>query len=192
MESMTLHFHGPYSFFLGDRSLFHSDYARDEGVYLWVIKDRSADINYIHYVGETTCFAKRQKEHAIQILGLNYQILDPESAVLGKHVIVWNGMWRDKSMDAIGRALEEYPSISQLLLEYIKLIDVFFAPTKLTNEIRKHLEGCIGWNLRNKHPDHKFFYPDDNHIGTLPNKLGHKLIITSDEEILGLDNELEI
>lgn len=161
-------------------------------MYLWVIKDRFADINYIHYVGETTCFAKRQKEHAIQILGLNYQILDPESAVLGKHVIVWNGMWRDKSMDAIGRALEEYPSISQLLLEYIKLIDVFFAPTKLTNEIRKHLEGCIGWNLRNKHPDHKFFYPDDNHIGTLPNKLGHKLIITSDEEILGLDNELEI
>jgi hypothetical protein len=35
-------------------------------------------------------------------------------------------------------------------------------------------------------------YSDDNHIGIKYLKINQKLIITSDEEILGLDCELDI
>jgi hypothetical protein len=52
MEQIRLHFFGPYSFVKGDKSLFHSPYANSEGIYLWVMKDREKNRNYIYgYVG---------------------------------------------------------------------------------------------------------------------------------------------
>ena len=162
MVQNKLHFFGPYSFMKGDKSLFHSQYANSAGIYLWVIKDKKNNLNYIEYVGETDDFAKRQREHIIHILGLNYRILDAQSAMQGVPKIIWNGMWRDKTEDAAGKTLENYESINNQVMQYVKIIDVYFAPTKFPTDVRKHIEGCIGMNLRNKYPDLKISYPDDN------------------------------
>lgn len=192
MEINPLQFYGPYSFFKGPNYLFDYEYARSEGIYLWVIKNKKDNVNYIEYVGETTGFAGRQKEHLIHILGLNYRIIDKDAASKGELKIVWNGLWRDKSKEGVGTLLEEYPQISQHILDHISLIDIYFAPTNLDRYLRRHIEGCIGWNLRNKYPQYKTFYPDDNHIGTFPEKLGKIIIIHLPEPILGLDTELLI
>jgi hypothetical protein len=157
---------------------------------LWVIKNKKDNLNYIEYIGETTSFGGRQKEHLIHILGLNYRIIDKDAASKGELKIIWNGLWRDKSKEGVGKLLDEYPQISQHILDYISLIDIYFAPTNLDKYLRKHIEGCIGWNLRNKYPQFKTFYPDDNHIGTFPEKLGKTLFINLPEPILGLDTEL--
>jgi len=36
----TLHFHGPFKFARGDINLFHSGFAKSEGIYIWTIKDK--------------------------------------------------------------------------------------------------------------------------------------------------------
>lgn len=191
MEDISIYFNGPMTFLEGDRSLFQSKFTESAGIYLWVIKDKN-DINRIHYVGETFQFAKRQREHIIQILGLNYRIIEAISAREGREVIVWNGLWRDRSNQAVGLALERYESLSHEIMDYIQVIDVYFAETDVPVDIRKHIEGSIGWNLRNNHPESKLFYPDDNHVGTRKEKVGITLFITADEEILGLDPEMKI
>ena len=83
-------------------------YNQDEIIYLWIIKDTDSNINYIHYVGETINFSKRQKEHLAHILGLNYYVIDANLVKQGVHKIVWNGMWGDKSKDADSKTLENY------------------------------------------------------------------------------------
>jgi hypothetical protein len=192
ISNIKLHFSGPYTFFKGAKSLFHSAYAKSEGIYLWVIKQTNDNLNYIHYIGETTAFSKRHKEHITHVLGLNYQILDADKARQGIPEPIWNGMWRDKTENTVGYTLDNYDSVSKKVIEYIRVIDIYFASTHLTTDMRKHIEGCIGWNLRNRHPDLKIFYPDDNHVGTKPERLRENIIITSDEKILGLDDEIMI
>ena len=192
MTQTSLHFSGPFSFLKGENSLFHSKHSEDEGIYLWVIKDTENNINYIHYVGETTGFASRQREHLIRILGLDYCVIDTTLARQGVHKMIWKGMWRDKSKDAAGKALENYDTVSQHVVEYIGIIDVYFAPIKLPNSIRKHIEGCVGWNLRENHEESTTFYPRDCRVGRSKTPLNEILTISSDEPIAGLDSEIEI
>jgi len=192
MNPKSLHFHGPYNFTKGETSLFHSEFTTDEGIYLWVIKDTDNNINYIHYIGETTGFAKRQKEHLTQMLGLNYYVIDADLAKHGIHKVIWKGMWRDKSNNAAGNVLETYNTINNDVLNYIEVIDIYFAPTELATNIRKHIEGCIGWNLRKHHYDLTEFYPDDNRVVRSKNLLNEKISISSDQPIAGLDSEIEI
>ena len=40
MTTVTpLHFHGPFTFFGGDRSIARSGWAEREGIYLWTVTD---------------------------------------------------------------------------------------------------------------------------------------------------------
>ena len=192
MNQQPLHFNGPYNFTKGDRSLFHSEFANDEGIYLWVIKDAKNDINYIHYIGETTNFGKRQKEHLTQILGLNYYVIDTDLAKQGIHEAIWTAMWRDKTNDAAGNDLKKYEQLNNDVRRYIEYMDVYFAPAAFSSEIRKHIEGCIGWNLRTKHPELTKFYPADNRVVRSKKLLHEKITMSSDQPIAGLDSAIEI
>ncbi len=191
MENLSLHFNGPYSF-TKRNSLFYSEHADKEGIYLWVIKDTEHNVNYIHYIGETTNFRKRHREHIIHILGLNYYIINAKQARKGIHEVIWSGMWRDKSKDAVGNTIEQFDSVADHVTNYIDCIDIYFAPTNLPSNTRKHIEGSIGWNLRNKYPELNTFYPKDNHIGTSKENLNLEVLISSDEPIAGVDSRLNI
>lgn len=189
-SDIKLHFNGPFTFISGKRSIIQSKWAKSAGVYLWTI--RSNNGNYIHYVGETDSFAKRQLEHLINILGLNYGIWNPEKARQGISERVWEGLWRDESL--INVVIPKYKELNKVIIDYVSFMDVFFAKTDadIEPDVRKHIEGSIGYNLRNNHKDLKLFYPDDNHIGTKKEKLGRQLYITSDENIKGLDTVISI
>ncbi len=52
-------------------------------------------------------------------------------------------------------------------------------------KMRKHIEGFIGWNLRNNHHEWKALYPDDNHVGAEAAKDHGELKITAPVLIRG-------
>ena len=190
MADLQLHFDGPYTFTAGDRSLFHASCAKAAGVYLWTFRQNSDSSHLIHYVGETISFAKRQREHLIHILSMNYGVFDPDKAQQGIAEVRWPGLWRRKSADGPMECLKAYGALNDVVLRYIEVLNVFFAPTSIDQQLRKHVEGCVGWNLRMRYPDHKVLYPDDNHIGTNADKTNGILCITSSEVIRGLDAEI--
>lgn len=190
MQSISLDFSGPFTFLDRDDSVFRASCAHAAGVYLWAIKQRENNTHLVHYVGETTCLAKRHREHLIHILGLNYAIFDPDKAQAGICEFLWPGLWRDKSMDGPSRLIAAYDAVHGSVLRYVSVLTIFFAPLAVSPQVRKHIEGCIGWNLRKNHPAEKTLYPDDNHVGTMSEKNHGDLVITTPVTICGLDKRI--
>jgi hypothetical protein len=145
-DNVTIHFNGPYSFSKKDNSLFESKYAKSTCVNLCVIKTDSG--NLIHYIGETANFSKRHKEHLINILGLNYGIFDPIRSRGWKQAMIWHGLWRDKSQNPVEQLIDNYSKLTSKVIEYIDSLDIYFAETDIDVDVRRHIEGSIGGNLR--------------------------------------------
>ena len=191
MNDITIHFEGPFTFVEGAHSIFHSRFATSQGVYLWTFKQNDGS-HLIHYVGETTAFARRQREHLIRVLSLDYGMFDPDDAKKGICNIVWPGLWRDKSPDGPSSLIKRYAELAPMVVRYLHELTVFFAPVEVETQLRRHIEGSIGYNLRNRYPQQRRLFPDDNHIGTSKTPHNVRLLISSTEPIQGLDGELEI
>ncbi len=187
MSDLRLHFDGPFAFSDGPDSVFRSRFSRSAGVYLWTIRQASDNTHLIHYVGETAQLGNRHREHLVQILGLNYGIFNPDKAREGVCELLWPGLWRDKTADGPSRTLAECQRLREDVIRYVKVISIFFAELDADGRLRKHIEGCIGWNLRNNHPECKQLYPDDNHVGTMKDKNNGRLLIRAAESIRGLE-----
>jgi hypothetical protein len=187
MKDLSLRFEGPFTFTEGDHCVFRSPSANSPGIYLWTVRQKKDNTHLIHYVGETNWLGKRHREHLVQILGLNYGIFDADKAQEGACELRWNGLWRDRAPEASIRATVEYSQLHEVVVKYISVIEIFFAELEIELNLRKHIEGCIGWNLRNNHPECKQLYPDDNHIGTMKEKRIGLLHIEAAESIRGLD-----
>lgn len=192
IEEMILEFIGPFKFSDGEQYLFNSEVVNSSGLYIWTIKNEVTGHHYVHYVGETMHFGKRHREHFMNIVGLNYRIVDPLKAKMGIQSVIWNGMWRDKSKKAVANVIENQSSVSHFVLDYIDLLNIFLAPVDADSALRRHIEGCIGLNLRHNHVEHKVFYPDDNHVGRQTKEYGLQLRVVATENILGLDNVYHI
>jgi hypothetical protein len=187
---ISLNFDGPFTFTAGGRSVFECPFSTAAGIYLWTIKQRSDGIHLIHYVGETLWLGKRHREHLIHILGLNYGIFHPEKAQEGVCERLWDGLWRMKGPSGPSKLIEKYQQIHEQVCRYLSIVNIFFAELNTDENLRRHIEGCIGWNLRNKHPEWKVLYPDDNHVGTMADKNRGLLRVTASEAIRGLDSEI--
>ena len=192
MDIIELCFDGPFSFDKKENTIFDCKYANCEGIYLWTVKQNDTDNYFIHYVGETTKFASRQKEHLVNILGLNYGIFNVDELRNGRDVRLWEGLWRKKDSNGPVELLKYYQALSGNVIEYIKGIDIFFAEIITDANQRKHIEGSIGWNLRNNHVEYSSIYPSDNHIGTKEEKEGNVLKIRASKEIKGIDERINI
>jgi len=191
MTDILLHFDGPFTFTEGSNSVYHAPMANSAGVYLWTIRQEADGSHLIHYVGETLHLAKRHREHLIHILSLNYGIFDPDDARRGTCTFLWKGLWRDRAADGPAKLIAQYAGLAEVVVRYVNEINIFFAELKIENILRKHIEGCIGWNLRNNHTDCKQLYPDDNHVGTMKEKKNGRLLITASQTIQGLDPIIE-
>jgi len=190
MNDIDLNFIGPFTF-NSSNTVFESNNENKSGIYIWTIKQKIDNTHFIHYIGETKSFANRHKEHLNEILCLNYGIFDPKDAKEGISNFIWKGLWRDKSLDAPLRQLETYKKFHEQILEYISIINIFFAElpeNKVDTQLRKHIEGCLGWNLRKIHQEYTSLYPDDCRTARRRNVDHGKLIITVPEIILGLDH----
>jgi hypothetical protein len=186
----SLHFHGPFTFVDHGRGIARSEFAAAEGVYLWVLRD--GDRRFIHYVGETTAFLKRHKQHLTQILGANYGIFRADAVAADDPTPVYGGMWRMKADDPLSTTVAHWRTMRGAVLAYLESLEVFFAPTDLPDQLRKHVEGRVARHLTERHPGAARFYPPDNWTQTLPAPLGVRLAVTSTRAIEGLDPEIEI
>ncbi|MFN5708934.1 MAG: GIY-YIG nuclease family protein [Planctomycetota bacterium] len=189
-SDISLNFVGPFTFTEGAASVFEVPCSRAAGIYLWTIRQRRDNTHLIHYVGETKDLAKRHREHLIRILGLDYGIFDPEKAQDGESELRWKGLWRDKSSGGPLQQLAAYRKHHSDVLEYVSIINIFFAELQAERGLRKHIEGCIAKNLRKKHPEQSRLYPSDNRVGTLKSDHRCKLSVTASEIIRGLDSEI--
>lgn len=187
--AMELTFYGPFTFTKGPQYLFNTVFLKKEGLYIWTIKDEVDRINHVHYIGETGYLARRQRQHLVQMTGLNYPILDARFARQGLKKIIWSGMARDKSRNAAADLLENYNEVSKKVTDYISLINVYFAPSALGLRMRRHLQDSIIWNFRTNYPELKHFYSDDSHLSVKPLRRGQKLILHLPEDIAGIDRE---
>lgn len=186
---VALTFHGPFTFTDGPHYLFNAPFLKSEGLYIWTIKDTIDGLNHVHYIGETGYFARRQRQHLVQLTGLNYPILDADFARQGVQKIIWNGLARDKSRNAAADLLENYNEVSKKVKAYVSLINIYFAPTLFALGMRRHVQDSIIWNFRTKYPELKRFYPDDSHAAVKPQRLKQNLLLHLPEAIAGIDNE---
>jgi hypothetical protein len=123
---------------------------------------------------------------------VDYGIFDPEEARRGVLKLLWPGLWRDKATEGPARQLEAYRTLTPTVLRYLECLCVFAAETHVDTQLRKHLEGSIGRNLRQNHEPYFALYPADNRIGTRAAKGGLTLLLSADEPIAGLDPRLEV
>jgi len=56
--------------------------------------------------------------------------------------------WRERSVGHV----HIYP-VHETVLRYLSVMIVFSAEVQVENRLRRHIEGCIGWNLGQKHPE---------------------------------------
>ena len=189
-NDIAIHFEGPFTFSDGENCIFTSAHANSEGIYLWTFQQKRDGSHLIHYVGETQRFAYRHREHLALTLGLMYGIFDPDEAAEGRSVRVFDGLWRDRSPQGPVKVMAEYMSLKDMALRYVSSLSVFFAPTNIESKDRKNIEGWIGWNLRDKHPEATVLYPSDNRVGRCSSKRVDSIFITCDATILGLDDEI--
>lgn len=187
MADLLLQFEGPFTFTDGDHCVFHPQLTNSPGIYLWTIKQKKDNTHLIHYVGETTQLGIRHHYHLIQILGLNYGIFHPERAEEGVSELLWKGLWRDHTETALARTTAAYHDLHEHIFRYVNAINIFFAELRIDRKFSRHIEGCIGLNLRKNHPQCKQLYPDDNHVGAMKEKTNGVLHITAAEVIQGLD-----
>ncbi len=179
-------------FNVGPQCLFDSEFRDVPCVYLWTIRRESDGAHLIHYIGEASAFAGRQREHLIRILGLDYGIYDVEGASRGEINLVWPGLWRDKSPTGPTLALSQYESMAPRVVAYAGAIAVFVAPLERDRDFRRQVEGSIARSLRTRHSKDCSLYPSDNRTGVTSEPMGVTLKISSDERIAGLDSVLEI
>jgi hypothetical protein len=184
-----LHFGGPFTFVDHGHGIARSPFAASAGIYLWTKTDGTR--RFIAYVGETTHFLKRHKEHLTQMLGANYGVFRADAIAAGDPAPIFGGMWRDKSADPLTCTVQAWLKLTREIHASVESIEVFFAPTDVSGELRKHIEGCLARQLRQRHPVEARFYPADNR--TIPRAmLGQTIRVTSEWPIEGLDSELEV
>jgi len=185
----ALHFRGPFTFVDHGCGIASSGFETSPGIYLWVKSD--GERRFIHYVGETTNFLKRHKEHLTQMLGANYGVFRADAVAADDPAPIFGGMWRDKSRDPLTRTVQAWLGLQREIHANVESIEVFFAPTALSNGMRKHVEGCLARQLRQRHPEAARFYPADNR--TIPRAMqGIRITVTSEVPIEGLDAEIDV
>ena len=136
--------------------------------------------------------AKRQREHLLAQLSLDYGICDVEALKKGELKFIWNGLWRNRSSKNIENLLSIYPKISKEVIANVNVNEIFFTEIDTDMKTRRAIEGIIGYTLRNKFPEYKTLYPDDNRIARSLIPMNIKIEVSMAEKILGLDTEYNI
>lgn len=100
-------------------------------------------------------------------------------------------MCRDKSEHPLTYTVQVWVGLQRAIQNNLEILEIFFAPTKLADEKRKHVEVCIARQLRLQHPEAVRFYPADNR--TIPRKMrGSRIAVTAEVPIEGLDPQIEV
>ena len=163
MNEISIRLQGPL-FFTGKAgpSVFQDELGKEQGVYLWTIPYKDGG-HIVTYVGETgVSFAKRMREHMIQIMGGNYRFSDPEAMRNGDESVIWNGTWRKGTRDKMEEFLSRLPEFAPKIQHYLRSVSIFVGPIKVDVKTRRRIEGAIALCIRKSPEPYSSLYPWDN------------------------------
>ena len=168
MQDVTVQFHGPL-YFAGEAGpcVFKDDLGKQYGVYLWAVPYREGGY-IVTYVGETgVSFAKRLRDHMIQVMGGNYRFSDVERMKNGEEAVLWNGTWRKGTRDKMEEFLDHLPELAPKIQKYLRSVCLFVGPTKVDLATRRRIEGALAVSIRKSPKPYSSFYPEDNRYPVL-------------------------
>jgi hypothetical protein len=144
---LTFKFNGPFALAACDAPLIFSDaISAESGIYLWTIPYVGGGF-IVMYIGETQkSFAERMKEHAIQTLGGNYRISQPNRLREGVDEVLWNGLWRAGTRDQLPAFIER-TDLSEPSRQMLRAVRVFVAPFDGDRRLRRRLEAALAQHI---------------------------------------------
>jgi hypothetical protein len=123
--------------------------------------------------------------------GINYGVFRADAVAADDPAPIYGGMWRDRSADPLTTTMQRWLGLTREIHAGVESVEVFFAPTDVSNELRRHIEGCLSRQLKQRHPVEARFYPADNR--TIPRALiGQAIRVTPELPIEGLDAVIEV
>lgn len=194
-QILELCWYGPYGLYETDiDSVFITNLSDQKGIYLWTVPIEKKYLTY--YVGETgRSFATRFVEHTKDVLNGFYHIYDPSQFSKGRKTLIWGGMWKPdrKSPSTMLEFLNRYIEMAPQLLEFLRQLRFFLAPTNAEKRIRQRAEAAIAKRLLDQPGLIGGFQDDD--IKYWPRRVNEEPILLkmkSFEPVLGLCSELPI
>ncbi len=145
------------------------------------------------HVGQTgASFHQRMKEYIINTLGGNYRICDPELLPRGLARPVWNGLWREGTRACLPEFLRDSTRLFELAKRQLQLEQIFVAPLKVEDRLRRRIEGAIAIAIRQDAAASSLFPPDIRVLGRLTTEAPLEIRLQTQVQILGLPERLEI
>jgi hypothetical protein len=188
-----IHFQGPYRLCSPrDKTLFDDPVSQGAGINLWTVRSDSGFI--VEYVGQTgESFAKRTKDHLIQIFGGNYRICDSECMKSGEAKVVWAGLWRRGTKGKMPEFARRHLELAPIIQAYVETLEAFVAPFTGDRRIRERIEGAIALEIRGKPPPVGALIPSDNRYDPRrKDELPLSVSIECDENVLGVPVTMEV
>lgn len=193
MSTVLIHFQGPYALcdptlgLLGDCPI-----SDCKGLYLQTVRQREGG-HKVTYVGMTErTFYERAKQHAIQELGGNYRVLDPDAASRGAAVVLWNGLWRKDHRREFHLFLDRYAALAPLIKRSLLSASVFVAASEHGVRTVSRIEAAIARRLLDD-PNASSLMPHDiRYRGRRGDEDALAVVATSSGQIHGFPMELEV
>ena len=190
---LSLRFKGPFVLAGSDAPLIFSDsVAQEAGIYLWAVPYVGGGL-VVTYVGEThSAFGQRMKEHAIQTLGGNYRVSDPDLLRQGVDRVLWNGLWRSGTRDRLPEYLERFVELAPVIRRQLMSLRVLIAPLQTETRVRRRIEATIANHIKRQAPPASALLPRDvRYHGRREPEEAIFVHVSSDVEVLGLPAALE-
>ena len=110
-------------------------------------------------------------------------------------MLLWGGMWKPgrKGPDTLNMFLENYPTLSPKILEFLDQLKLFLAPIDSDRRIRERIEAAISRKLNTQYGVVGNF--QDHDIRYMPTRSEEEPIqirMRFSEPIIGLEEELLI
>lgn len=194
-KEYRLAFHGPFRF-LNDKetSVFKHPHSREQGIYVWAVPFGEQYLPY--YIGETgDSFSGRLKSHVKEYLSGGYRVYETDPFRRGEKTLVWKGTWLKGTEEGMPDFLDGYLDYTQKILSLLGTFEIFLAPLKTEESVRKRIEGAIArclFDYQKKNNREAFIEKEDRNRlrRRLPTEHPISLTILGGEAIIGLRNEL--
>lgn len=180
-----VHFHGPYPLCSPQEDVLATcPHAGSQGLYLWVVPTIRHGL-VVDYVGETSAsFYRRTKEHAIQVLGGNYLLLDPDAMLDSERKVVWLGLWRAGTRDQLPAFLTRLDALGPVARRYLSLHQIMVAPIVCERPLRQRIEASIAAAILESQP--QLVATDIRYRGRRANEVAIRVRVTADCAVHGL------
>ena len=187
-DQLTLHFKGPFVLAGKEAPLLFDDaISKRSGIYLWAVPQIDDGL-IVTYVGETaTSFGRRMKDHAIQMLGGNYRVSDPDQLSQGVDAVLWNGMWRPGTRDRLPEYVARVVELAPVIQRTLMLTRALVAPCELDGRARRRIEAALAQHVWSQSPPTSALLPRDiRYHARRGSEAPISLHVVADVEVQGL------